>query len=557
MSKDSLVKGTAILALAAFVARILGVVQRIPLLYLIGYTGMATYGIAFNIYTPLLTVATAGIPSALSKLVSERMELKQYAEADRIYSASIRFAAATGILMTIALFFLAPYYAERVGDPDATLAIRALAPALLLFPIIAMMRGYFIGRRTMLPNGLSQIIEQVARLITAVGLAWILLAADWGHVWAVAGASFGGVMGSVGALLVLVWYYVKLRRKDAQEGIREEAERGRAAAEAESYGKIYSRIFRVSVPIVLFSLAVPLIYFIDSSTVIRLLEGSLGEGGAKEMLGILTGPAQSLAGIPIILAIALSQSIVPIVSSAFARKDMDQVREQASKALRLSVVTGLPVALAIALAARPINDALFGGEPLVFLGQNTPYGIIAFLTITALFQIVMQTAGSILMGLGEMRTLILAVVIGIAVKLAGSFALAPFFGIYGIMSATAACFIVMMVQILWVLGRRVDYVVFSPRRWFGLGLTTIILCGAGIGLEQLTHQWIDWFHFFVNNMINAALVGGAVVGLYLVLLVVTRVYTREDAAELPAPLRRLLAKLGRLAGRRGGTGMGG
>ncbi|WP_438446468.1 putative polysaccharide biosynthesis protein [Gorillibacterium sp. sgz5001074] len=546
MSKDSLIKGTMILALAALVARVLGVVQRIPLVYLIGDTGMATFGIAFNIYTPLLTIATAGIPSALSKLVSEKMELGLVAEANRIYKAAIQFALAAGVVMTAILILFAPYYANEVAkDPDAVLSIRALAPALILFPLIAMMRGYFQGRRMMMPNGLSQIVEQIARLITAVGLAYLLLKLDWGETWAIGGASFGGVMGSVGAVAVLIYYYMRLRRADEREGIAELARKGQAQAEAIRFRSIYGTIFKVSVPIVLFSMTVPLIYFIDSSTVITLLQGQMGAGEAKELLGILTGRAQSLAGIPIILAIALSQSVVPIVSSAYARKDMDAVRQQATKALQLSVITGLPAVLAIAIAARPVNAAMFPVDQFKYLTGENGNGLIAFLTVTALFQIVMQTSGSILMGLGSMRKLVLYVFVGLACKLAGSYLLSMWFGIYGIMSATALCFVVMMVLNLRELRRQVDYVMFTRRRWLGLGITTVVIVAVGLPLEWLTNEYVTWFPGKVNYFVNAAVVSGVCVLLYPVLLMATRVYTKADAADLPAPVRKVLAKLSR------------
>lgn len=538
MSKDSLIKGTLILAVAALVARVLGVVQRIPLVYLIEDSGMGTYTIAFNIYTALLTVATAGIPSALSKLVSERMELGRYAEANRIYRAAVMFALAAGVLMTVFLLLYAPAYANGTGDPDSALAIRALAPALLLFPLIAMMRGYFQGRQMMMPNGLSQIVEQILRLITAIGLAWLLLGIGWGHVWAVAGASFGGVMGSVGAIAVLIVYYVKLKRADDRAGISREAERTKAEASSLRYRTIYGMIFKVSIPIVLFSMAVPLIYFIDSSTVIGLLSPQTGAEAAKKLLGILGGRAQSLAGIPVILAIALSQSIVPIVASAYARGDLRQVGQQASKALQLSVLTGLPVVLVIAIAARPING-------LMFIDENGS-GIIAFLTVTALFQIVMQTSGSILMGMGVMKPLVYHVIIGIAVKLLGSFLLAPVLGMYGIVLATALCFIVMMLLNLHVLRKTVDFTILLPKRWIGLTVSTIVICAAGITLEWLTHTFVAGVPFKVKELINSVIVCSVVAALYPVMLMLSRVVTKEDLAEMPAPVRKLVAKASRI-----------
>ena len=540
--KDSLVKGTLILTLAAFVARALGVLQKIPLVYLIKDAGMATYGIAFNIYTPLLTIATAGIPSALSKLVSENMELGQVAEAERIYKAAVRFALATGLIMTVFLYAVAPYYATRVaGDPDAVWSIRALAPALLLFPLIAMIRGYFQGRQMMMPNGMSQIVEQILRLITSVGLAWLFLALGMGQVWAISGASFGGVMGSVGALAVLIWYMLRLRKSDRMEGIAAKAEAGRAAAERIPYRTIYGRIFRTSLPIVLFSMTVPMIYLIDSSTVIRLLEPDIGYLAAKDMLGVVVGRAQSLAGIPIILAIALSQSIVPIVSAAYAKGNWLQVQQQASKALRLAMVTGLPAVLAISIGARPINQLLFPAQS-DYISLDQTVGIIAFLTVTAIFQIIMQTTGSILMGLGVMKPLILQVIVGLSIKLIGSYALAPVWGIYGIMASTALCFIVMMGLGLWSLNRRIRVPMMTARRWIGLACSVAGVCLAGIPLERLM-----WAHNLgaapaIVTLLDTIVVCGMVVLAYIILLGITRVYTREDLQELPGPFRKWAAK---------------
>ena len=127
------------MAAAALVARVLGLVQRVPLDHLFNDIGKASFTISNNVYLLLLTVATAGIPSTLSKMVSERYALKKPAEAQRVYHAALIFAAAAGVIITILLYVLAPYYATYVSKvPEASLAIRALAPALLLFPAIAL-----------------------------------------------------------------------------------------------------------------------------------------------------------------------------------------------------------------------------------------------------------------------------------------------------------------------------------------------------------------------------------------------------------------------------------
>lgn len=549
MSKDSLVKGTLILTLAALVARALGVVQRIPLVYLLGDIGMAAYGIAFNLYSVLLVVATAGIPSALSKMISERTALGQHAEANRIYKAALVFAAAAGIVMTVLLYAGAPYYARSIANPEAALPIQAIAPALLLFPLIAIMRGYFQGRRMMLPNGMSQIIEQIFRVATSVLLAYMLLSHSLEY--AVAGASFGGVMGSIAAVAVMLYYAMRLKRSDRKERLEVQAEvSGPTKVEPLAFKKIYSQLFRLSVPIVIFSMTVTLIYTIDASIVTLLLRDQIGEISAKEVLGILVGRAQSLAGIPIILAIALSQSIVPIISSAYSQNDLKQVEGQTAKVLQLSILTGLPMVLVICVAASPLNHFIFGnptGSPVV---EQYAAPIIIALTLSAMFQILMQTSGAVLMGMGRMKVLVFGVIAGIAVKLILSFTLSPLFGIYGIIAATALCFIVMTVINLQMLRRTVRFHVFSLRRWTGLAVVTVVIVLLGIGLDAVSRSYI---HPFGSErwdaMLQTLLIVGVTGAAYPILLFLTRVMKVQDLHNLPGPLRKLagpiLARLGR------------
>ncbi|MDR6881581.1 polysaccharide biosynthesis protein [Bacillus sp. 3255] len=557
-TKDSLVKGTLILAVAALVARFLGVFQRIPLVHLLHEGGMGSYSIAFNLYSILLVVATAGIPSALSKMVSEKYAIGRPAEAERIYRAAIWFAVVAGAFMTVLLYVLAPVYAEHIshGGPDATLATRAIAPAMLFFPLIAIMRGYFQGRQNMMPNGVSQVVEQIFRLVTSVGLAYLLLQVSLG--WGVAGASFGGVMGGIAALAVMLYFALKLKRRDAarqKEGVSRAAVNETAAGGGSAalpvqarYRDIYRSMLKLSIPIVIFSVTVTLVYAIDTSIIIPLLEGTIGSGEALGLVGIMGGRAQSLAGIPIILAIALSQSVVPIISAAYSRKDMKQVSHQTTRVLQLSILSGLPAVLVIAIAARPLDYFMFGHEDTAFGMSHGPY-MIALLTLGAMFQIVMQTSGAVLMGMGRMRPLMVHVAVGIAVKLAGSFLLAQWFGIYGIIGSTGLCFIAMSWLNLRSLRQEVTFTILG-RRFAGLTVSIIVIAGLGIAVEWLTHTYVHPTSLYrINEGINAILVCGFTAALYPLMLMLTRVVTKDDVKNFPAPVQKLINKGSRLIGR--------
>ncbi|CEH32066.1 oligosaccharide flippase family protein [Aneurinibacillus migulanus] len=611
MSKNSFLKGTLILTLAAVISRVLGVGQRVPLQHIMGNDGMTLYTISYNIYSMLLIIATLGVPSALSKQISEYTAIGKYHEAYQTYKAARNFALVTGFVMFVFMMVIAPYYAEYALAPQADLAIRAIAPAMLLFPLIAIMRGYFQGLQFMQPTGLSQIMEQILRVATAVALPLLLLYMGYNKDVAVAGASFGAVTGSIAACGVMIYFYKK-RRTEQKQQIAAQASHTKL-----TYRQIYSKMIRLSLPITLSALAVPLIYFIDTSTSLRLLtpqeerisvavnhkEAMVGDKeiilpvapylhnnnttmvplepvskamGAKltwdadkkrafyergpvkmtltlgqdvklskkplgplqyapgtnvpsvplrffteqlhtyqeavETLGILGGSAQSLAGLPIILAIALSSSIIPVVSSAHSRRDSREVQRMSSMALRVALITGVPAALYLTVAAYPVNGFLFSNTEATY---TKAAWIIAFLCFGTIFQILMMTSSGILQGLGRTNLPMRHVAIGILTKLAGNYALAPLFGIYGIIMATSLCFIVVMGLNLRAINRYTRLTILGEK-WRGFLLSSLLLCAIGlsivwIGFKVQPFVSMPAFLFFG---IEAAVIAGCSMGGY-------------------------------------------
>jgi O-antigen/teichoic acid export membrane protein len=579
MKKNSFLKGTLILTLAAIVARLLGVAQRVPLQHIMGNDGMNLYTISYNIYGMLLIVATLGVPSALSKQISEYTAIGKYHEAYQTYRAARNFALVTGVIMFFIMMAAAPYYAQYTLAPQAELAIRAIAPAMLLFPLIAIMRGYFQGLQYMQPTGLSQIIEQILRVATAVALPLLLMYLGYNKDVAVAGASFGAVMGSIAACAVMIYFYKK-KRAEQKQRLREQKTHTRL-----TYREIYKKMLRLSLPITLSALAVPLLYFIDSSTGLRLLVphderisvvaqhkeaviggkditlpiapslyqnkttmvpleavGSamggtvtwdkahqqatytkngksftlqmnkivivnnralgplqLAEGtniamvplrffteqlsaynDAMETMGILGGSAQSLAGLPIIFAIALSSSIIPVVSSAHSRRDEKEVQRMSSMALRIALITGVPAALYLTVAAYPVNGFLFSNTAETYTKASL---IIACLCFGTIFQIMMMTSSGILQGLGRTDLPMRHVAVGIAVKWAGNYLFAPLLGIYGIILATSLCFIVIMALNIRAINHYTRLSILGEK-WRGFILSALLLVAIGLGIVE-------------------------------------------------------------------------
>ncbi len=530
--KESFVKGTLILAAAALVARVLGLAQRVPLDHIFDDIGRASFGVSNNIYLMLLTVATAGIPSTLSKMVSERYALDRPEEARQVYHAALLFSVAAGVFMTALLYFGAPFYATHIADvPEAAMAVRAIAPALLLFPAIAMMRGYFQGRNNMMAGGISQIVEQVARVFTAILIAFILLQQGYSNTTLAAGASFGSVLGSIAAFGVMIYFAVKLRRQDKEQGLNYDS------AQKMPMWSIYKDIFTLSIPIVLSSLTIPVVNVIDTSLAVPLLIDQIGRADATAALGILTTRAQSVAGIPPVLAIALGTSLIPIISAAFARRDEIHLKRQITLALRISILTGMPIVIALSVAAYSVNGLLFSG-----LGGS---GIVAMLTVGTIFQITMMTTNSILLGMGKSRISMFYVLAGIIVKLIASFFLSKVFGIYGIIGATALCFVVITLLNLRMLKSIVPFEIMG-KRWGGFAVAVLASGGIGYGLNEAGIMMTGLMPARVAFLITCLVVGVAVVVIYLVLLIVLGVLSRQEVASYPRALQKLLKPLMKL-----------
>ena len=531
LKKDSLIKGTLILTAAALVVRFLGLFQRIPLDYMLGSVGQAAFNSANTIYLLLLTIATGGIPLSISKMISQRYALGRPDEAKRIYQAALMFGAATGLLLATAMYVLAPAYERLSRVPDSALSLQAIAPALLLFPIIAMMRGYFQGRQIMAAGGISQIMEQILRLIGGIGLAFIVLGLGWGDKYGAAAVAFGSVLGSIGAFSVMMWFARKLKKQDRTETLAVSSDKAAKPSSQLPFRTIYREIFRTSIAAVVTAMTVQFVYFFDQTLFVRLTTAFYNHDTAIKVLAEYQNKAMGIAGIPPILAIALGASIIPVISSAYALKNMQEVQRQSSLVMRIVCFTGVPVALLLTVASYSVTGLLFKSPS----GSDT----VALLTAGAIFQITMMISNSILYGLNKPKQPMNHTFIGIGLKVVISFALAPFLGVYGLIIGSSICFIVITMLNVRTINKEVNLNILGGK-WAAYMLAIVVPALAGWGAEYgvlaLTKAWADKLSYLVAASVTASLVGG----LYLIMLAALRVITPEDVRSFPGPLRKVL-----------------
>lgn len=538
LKKDSLIKGTLILAAAAFTARFLGLFQKIPLDYMLGSAGQSAFNSANQVYLLLLTIATGGIPISISKMISERYALGRPDEAKRIYKAALMFGAIAGFILAIAMITLAPTYERITKVPYTALSLQAIAPALLLFPIIAMMRGYFQGRQIMAAGGISQIIEQILRVIGGIGLALIVLGWGWGDDKGAAAIAFGSVFGSIGALSVMLTFARKLKRQDkAEQGSSPEKGTSLRATTGTAlpYRSIYKEIFSMSIPAVVTAMTVQFLYFFDTSLFMRLTESVYGEEKALLVLANYSTKAMGLAGIPPILAIALGASMIPIISSAFSLKRLDEVARQSSLVMRIVCFTGVPVAMLLTVASYSITGFLFVSP--------SGSGTVALLVAGSIFQITMMTTNSILFGTGKPNLPMFHTFIGFGLKVICSIALTPWLGVYGLILGSTVCFVVITLLNVRRINKEIKLNVLGTK-WVPYLVTIAVSALAGWGTEYgmlaLTKSWTltDTWGAKMSYLASGAVTGIVVCGLYVILLAALRVISPEDIKSFPRPLRK-------------------
>ncbi|GAA3655973.1 putative polysaccharide biosynthesis protein [Asaccharospora irregularis] len=464
--KDSFLKGALILGAAGVIVKILGAFFRIPLANLIGAEGMSYYQSVYPIYTLFLTIATAGFPTAVAKLVSEKVAVGDYKGANKVFKVSHTVLFVTGIIAFGILFFGAEYIVTVIiKNPEALYSMKAIAPALLFVPAMSAYRGYFQGRREMSKYAVSQIIEQVFRVILGLSLAYFLMKTytDKGVVYGAAGAMFGATIGSVASITFLMIIYLansrqrKLEMK-ASKNFRDER-----------LSTIIKKLLVIAIPIIIGASVMPLVNLVDSVIVQRRLqEAGFTVLQAKSMFGQLTGMALTIINLPSVITTAMSLSLVPSIAEAYAIGNKAKARKDTKSAIKITLLIVLPAAFGLASLATPIMQLLYPKQP-ASIGF-----ILLTLTPCVIFLGLMQTLTGILQGMGKPMIPVIALAVGMVFKVVISYTLTGIYDINVIGSAlgtVVAYFIAAMINLIYV--KKAMNIKFSKKEFFIKPLITV------------------------------------------------------------------------------------
>lgn len=447
---ESFLKGTFILTIASLVVKVIGSLNWIFVSRVLGGEGIGLYQMAFPIYFLALTVSSAGFPVAISIITSERVALKDIWGAKRIFRISMCFMFCTGIFFSLLTYFGAQWLIDFqfVRDPRAYYSIVALAPAIFFVTILASSRGYLQGWQRMTPTAVSQIVEQIFRVITMILFAQLFL--PWGLEYASAGASLGALAGAVSGVIVLVYFHWRLDKDIAK--IYGHDIKPMEDALTSSVWKIIKRIFVLALPVSAASIMLPIVSNLDLLIVPARLEvAGYTVNEATELFGYLTGMAVPLVNLSTILTASLAVSIVPAISEARILKDKQRCFAQTAAAMRISNFICFPAFVTVLMLAVPISSLIYnapGAGPAVWVSSFS-------IVLLGLHQV---TTG-VLQGLGHPTVPMINMIIAAVAKVILNWVLTaqPSLGIMGAAWATVADIGIAAVINLYFLYKYINY----------------------------------------------------------------------------------------------------
>ena len=322
---------------------------------------MAYYGYAYPLYSLFLVIATAGIPVAISRMVSEKIAYNDFSGAQRVFRVSRWLLLAIGVFAFAVCFFGAELIAKYVSkDMGAVLPIKAIAPALIFVPVMSAYRGYFQGRQNMNPTAISQFIEQIFRVAVGLILASVMVAQ--GLEMAAAGATFGATVGSIAGLLIIMLIYA-LNKKAINYHLRQSRQIHTERRKKEKTMAIVKQILIIAIPITIGASILPLVNFADSAIVTRrLLDGGFTDVEARELWGQLSGYCNTMVGLPQFLTQAVAVAMVPAIAAAYRLRNRAEIDENINLGMRISMIIGMPCAAGMIALAEPILLLLFSSE---------------------------------------------------------------------------------------------------------------------------------------------------------------------------------------------------
>ena len=514
--KQNFLQGTALLTLATAIVKVFGALYKLPLNAIIGEQGFGYFNTAYDIYNVLLMISTAGLPVAMSRMISQASSLRSYNQVRRIYATARGIFLGLGIVGTLLMTLFCRQLAVFQNQPDAWAAIGFLGPCVLLICIMSTYRGFFQGQSNMLPTSVSQVIEAIVKTVVGIGASWVLLK----YTNSIPLAAGGAILGvTVSCLVSALYLFGRFRKSYAQLPVTEEA--------PWSFSATAKGLLVIAIPITIGSAGLQFLTMMETKIYMgRLLQSGLSQSQADVMRGIY-GMAQTIFSMPCAFITPVTISIVPAITAQLTLKNHREARLIEESAARVTGLVSMPCAIGLAVLAQPVMGLLgrYSGERLVLGGH-----MMVFLGLCVMFNAVVLMTTAMMQAHGYVTRPVVNMFVGGILKLIAVYVLTgnPAIGILGTPIGTLLCYFAISILNLYSMYTLVEDPPAILRNLLRPFLASLIM---GI------FAWLSWQAIAALGITSRFLlcVPPVCVGVlvYLLAAVKIRVITREDCLLLP------------------------
>ena len=539
IKKQTFLQGTAVLAMATVLVKLMGFLFKVPLNNIIGEDGFGYFNTAYDVYNVLLMISTTGLPVAMSRMISQAQTLGNHAQIKRIYRTSLYVFLTIGMVGSLGMLFFCRQLSVMVTtNENSWAAIAARAPCVLLICLVSAYRGFFQGQSNMTPTSVSQIFEAVTRLVVGLGLAWLVMkltgkayvrmqgivlapgetAQDYGDITLAAGGAILGV--TLGSLISVVYLHHKFRQSNQILSL--------GGGTAKSTRSTMKELLSIAVPITLGSAGLQIINLFDTMIYMRRLTGALQwtEKMADSAKGVYNF-CQTVFALPCSFIPTITIAVIPAITASLTRKDLAEAKATSESSVRTMALIAMPCAAGLFVMAEPVIRLLCSTytEDKIQLAAT----MLAILGLTVIFNSLVLLLNAIMQAHGDVVTPVVNMLIGGIIKIIVNYILVgqPNLNIVGAPIGTFICYISITALDLIAMKRHISARPAIFKNIIRPGLSSAIMGAATFMVYRVLSNAISSWKLACLLSLAFAVV------LYAVLVVFLRCLTYEDCMLLP------------------------
>lgn len=529
--KQSFMGGVTIMAISTVFVKICGALYKIPLSNILGDEGITHFNSAYYIYALLLSLSTAGLPLALSKLISEANATNRRTQMRRCLNTALAIFVTMGAAGSAIMLLFTRQLAAMMNNTLAYWPIKCLGVSVICVSVMCAYRGFAQGRQNMVPTATSQLIEAVFKLVVGLPLAWWLIHSGKSLEIGAAGAITGVSAGIVLAMLYMIVNHMK-SRAPIMWGVDT----------AQSYGTIARRLLALSIPITLGQAGMSLFNLLDQVIIMGQLQDvlNLTEREAAKLYGQYSF-GSTLFNLPSSFLPAVAVSLVPAVTAAATRKDHQEVNKVVTTSFRLIAMLALPAGVGLSVLAGPILLLLYPARRETAIAATYH---LQLLGAASIFVCIMLLTNSIMQAHGKVNWPICTMLIGGSIKVGVNYILVgnPNINIKGAPLGTLACYGLIALLNLLLVSRLLEKKPNYPAIFAKPAIASAAMGAAAWASHGLLSKFL--YGGYIKESLCTMLAVGIAVVVYLILVIALRMITAEDLRMVPHGAK--LAKLLRL-----------